>query len=87
MRLDGLAGDPIAGRKLRRIRFGSTSEAAKRLQEKLNLNGPDGAMGPLSTETLHQAQAAMPGARGSDGIYTPDMDAALGWQVFGALGV
>jgi GH24 family phage-related lysozyme (muramidase) len=87
LRLDGLAGDPIAARRLRRIRFGSTSEATKRLQAKLNLNKPDGAMGPFSTETLHRAQAGMAGARGSDGIFTPDMDAALGWQVFGALGI
>lgn len=87
LRLDGLAADPIAGRRLRRIRFGSASDAVKRLQEKLNLSGPDGALGPLSTETLHRAQAGMAGARGSDGIYTPDLDAALGWQVFGALGV
>ncbi|OEO33123.1 hypothetical protein VW23_008140 [Devosia insulae DS-56] len=87
LRLDGLAADPIAARRLRRIRFGSSSEAAKRLQGKLNLSDPDGAMGPLSTETLHKAQAGMAGARGSDGIFTPDMDAALGWQVFGALGI
>jgi len=87
LRADGLAGDPIAARRLRRIRFGSSSEAAKRLQAKLNLADPDGAMGPLSTETLHRAQAGMAGAQGSDGIYTPDMDAALGWQVFGALGI
>lgn len=87
LRLDGLAADPIAGRRLRRIRFGSSSEAAKRLQSKLNLADPDGAMGPLSTETLHRAQAGLAGARGSDGIFTPDMDAALGWQVFGALGI
>jgi endonuclease G len=87
LRLDGLAGDPIALRRLRRIRFGSTSDAARRLQEKLNLSNPDGTIGPLSAETLHRAQASMAGARGSDGIYTPDMDAALGWQVFGALGI
>jgi GH24 family phage-related lysozyme (muramidase) len=87
LRADGLAADPIAARRLRRIRFGSSSEAAKRLQAKLNLADPDGAMGPLSTETLHRAQAGIAGAQGSDGIYTPDMDAALGWQVFGALGI
>jgi endonuclease G len=87
MRLDGLAGDPVAMRRLRRLRLGSTGAAALRLQQKLNLANPDGAVGPFTAESLHRFQASMAGAAGSDGIFTPDMDAGLGWQVFGSIGV
>lgn len=87
LRLDGMAGDPIAARRLRRLRFGSSGAAAERLQGKLNISKPDGDLGPFTSETLHRFQSGMAGARGSDGIFTPDQDTALGWQVFGALGI
>ncbi|MDQ0512157.1 hypothetical protein [Ancylobacter amanitiformis] len=82
LRLDGLADDPVARRRLRRLRAGSTGPAARRLQERLGLAGPDGELGPVTAESLHRFQAARGG--GSDGIFTPELDATLGWQVFAA---
>lgn len=87
LRLDGLAADSVALRRLRRLRSGSSGEAARRLQVRLNLPDPDGAIGPFSAESLHLFQANMSGGAGSDGVFTPDLDAALGWQVFGSVGV
>lgn len=87
LRLDGLAADSVALRRLRRLRSGSTGDAARRLQEQLNLPDPDGRLGPFTAESLHKFQANRPGASGSDGIFTPDLDTALGWQVFGSVGV
>ena len=82
LRVDGLAGDPIALRRLRRLRFGSEGEATKRLQTKLGLPDPDGSFGRNTAEALHvhQSRAAQPA--GSDGIYSPAMDENLGWAIF-----
>jgi hypothetical protein len=87
MRIDGLAGDPVSQRRLRRLRQGSSGPCVDRLQRKLELAVPDGQMGPFSTESLHRFQARQSGARGSDGIYTPQMDETLQWGIFSTVGV
>ncbi|ESZ10164.1 hypothetical protein [Mesorhizobium sp. L48C026A00] len=87
MRIDGLAADPLSQRRLRRLRQGSSGQRVDQLQSKLQLAEPDGQMGPFSTESLHKFQTARQGARGSDGIFSPEMDEALGWGVFSTVGV
>ncbi len=59
----------------------------RRLQERLDLPDPDGRLGPFTAESLHKFQATRPGAAGSDGIFTPDLDITLGWQIFGSVGI
>lgn len=87
LRTGGTAADPIARRKLRRLRFGSSGAAVKAMQQQLGLQGPDGNFGPNTSVALHDAQKTMPGATGSDGILTPEMNDAKGWGVFGTVGV
>jgi len=87
IRTGGTAADPIAQRKLRRLRFGSKHDAVKTLQQKLNLPSPDGKFGPNTCEALHDRQSALPGSNGSDGILTPDLSDSQGWQVFSSIGV
>jgi hypothetical protein len=86
MRLDGVAGDPLATRRLRRLRAGSSGDASRRLQVRLQLTGPEAGLGPVTVEALHRMQAGQPGAAGSDGIFTPDLDASFDWDVFGSPG-
>lgn len=86
LRRDGLAKDPVAKRRLRRLRAGSSGEAVKRLQAKLGNDKPDGDFGASTAETLHKFQSALAAGNGSDGIFSPDMDATLGWGVFGTIG-
>ncbi len=87
LRVDHLATDSLALRRLRRLRAGSSSEAVTRLQQQLGLPDPDGNLGPFTVETLHAFQKRQAGVTGSDGIFTPDLDTSLGWQVFGSVGV
>jgi DNA/RNA endonuclease G (NUC1)/GH24 family phage-related lysozyme (muramidase) len=89
LRRQGLAGDPGALAQLRRLRFGSRGAAVRRLQERLGLPRPDGDLGPATAEALHGLQRRMPPVGGrSDGIFSPRLDAALGWGVLSApLGV
>jgi endonuclease G len=87
LRTNGMASDGIALGRLRRLRAGSRGDAVLALQRRLNLSNPDGAFGPFTAESLHTFQKALPGSRGSDGIFTPELDEALGWQIFGNAGV
>jgi GH24 family phage-related lysozyme (muramidase) len=82
LRTDGLAADGIARRRLRRLRAGSSGKAVVALQQRLNLPNPDGQLGPFTAESLHGFQKALPGSRGSDGIFSPQLDETLGWQIF-----
>lgn len=66
----------------RRLRQGSSGEAVSRLQGRLNLPDPDGRFGTNTAVALHALQRRRSGGR-SDGIFTPAMDQALGWDVFG----
>ena len=81
LRTAGLTGDAAALRRLRRIRFGSTGAAARRLQERLGLPDPDSAIGPTTAESLYARQAQLGSPAGGDGIYSPALDQALGWDV------
>jgi hypothetical protein len=87
LRHDGLAADKIALRRLRRLRAGSSGAAVTTLQQRLNLSGPDGIFGPSTCEALHKFQKALPASTGSDGVVSPDLNDAQGWQVFSAIGV
>ncbi len=80
LRRAGTAADPMASQDLRRLRLGSTGAAVKRLQMRLGVAGPDGKFGPDTAELLHTKQKLLSQGR-SDGIYTPKLDAALGWDV------
>lgn len=84
LRRNGLADDPVSLAGLSRLRFGSNGEAVKRLQRKLGIESPDGDFGPTTAMRLHERQRSFPGASGSDGIYTRELDVALGWAVLQA---
>ncbi|MHC2623050.1 N-acetylmuramoyl-L-alanine amidase [Bradyrhizobium huanghuaihaiense] len=66
-------------RAMRRLRFGSTSPRVAALQAQLGQSN-DGDLGPATAEALHAKQRSL-GNR-SDGIYTPALDAQLGWNVY-----
>lgn len=68
--------DPEALKRLGRLRTGSEGDEVKALQAKLGVT-PTGYFGSATKKKLTQVQAAnrMP----ADGIYSPAMDAALGW--------
>jgi len=51
---------------------------------KIGIEAPDDDFGPTTSLRLHERQRGFPGASGSDGIYTPRLDEALGWAVFRA---
>jgi hypothetical protein len=87
LRLDKLVQDSLALRRLRRLRSGSSGEATMRLQQRLSLPSPDGTLGAFTAESLHRFQVNLPQTSGSDGIFTPDLDTALGWNIFGSLTV
>lgn len=87
LRTSGLASDKIALRKLRRLRFGSRGTAVKALQQQLGLANPDGDFGPNTCVALHTLQKNLPGSTGSDGILTPELHDAQGWQFFASIGV
>jgi len=79
--------DKIALRRLRRLRFGSHGAAVKALQQQLNLPNPDGDFGPNTCSELHKLQKNLPGSTGSDGILTPELHDAQGWQFLASIGV
>ncbi len=87
LRTGGLLSDKIALRRLRRLRFGSQGPAVKALQEQLNLQNPDGDFGPNTCAELHKLQKKVPGSAGSDGILTPELHDARGWQFLASVGV
>jgi endonuclease G len=86
LRRSGLANDPQARRRLRRLRFGSRSEAVKRLQSRLKLAGPDGSFGPNTAAALYSFQQSLSPNKEADGIFTPHMDESLGFEVFSVMG-
>ncbi|MFC7738259.1 DNA/RNA non-specific endonuclease [Roseomonas sp. GCM10028921] len=87
LRRQGLAGDAASVAGLRRLRFGAHGAAVRRLQERLGLARPDGDFGPATAEALHGLQRRLPpGGGGSDAIFSPMLDAALGWEVLSAPG-
>jgi hypothetical protein len=87
LRTGGAAGDKIAQRKLRRLRFGSNSAAVRALQEQLRIAKPDGGFGPDTCAELHKLQKSLPGSTGSDGILTPELHDSQGWQFLASIGV
>ena len=87
LRTGGLASDKIALRTLRRLRFGSRGTAVKALQQQLGLANPDGGFGPNTCVALHTLQKNLPGSTGSDGILTPELHDAQGWQFLASIGV
>ncbi|MGF3021708.1 DNA/RNA non-specific endonuclease [Methylobacterium aquaticum] len=82
LRRTGRLAEPAARDKLRRLRFGSSGEAVRRLQARLGLPSPDGTLGAMTAEALHGFQRTLPPKRRSDGIWSPALDAVLGWDVF-----
>jgi GH24 family phage-related lysozyme (muramidase) len=82
LRTADLGQDRIALRRLRRLRFGSQGPAVRRLQERLGLANPDASIGKNTAQALHVRQSGIGKPVGSDGIYTPALDEALGWGVF-----
>lgn len=87
LRRNGLLGDIQARRALRRLRFGSKGDAVLRLQARLGLPKRDGDFGSFTAESLNALQRGLPPKNRCDGIWTPDLDAALGWGVFSSFGV
>ena len=87
LRTGGLTTDKIALRRLRRLRFGSRGPAVTALQQQLNLPNPDGDFGPNTCAELHKLQKNLPGSTGSDGILTPELHDAQGWQFLASIGV
>ena len=77
----GRADDVESVRTLRRLRFGSVGPRVEALQRRLGMATADGEFGPATAMRLHDWQRGFPGARGSDAIYTPALDRALGWNV------
>lgn len=71
----------LVDRLLRRLRSGAYGEAVKRLQAKLNTS-VTGYFGPATKLALvnHQRSAKVP----SDGVFSPKLDQAFGWDVFKA---
>jgi N-acetylmuramoyl-L-alanine amidase len=65
---------------LRRIRFGSQGDRVSTLQARLGVQA-DRELGPATAEALHKKQSTLENR--SDGIYTPKLDAQLGWGIFG----
>ena len=68
--------------EMRRLRFGSQHPRVSMLQSCLGIHQPDGDLGPATAEELSKKQLAL--ARRCDGIYTPQLDAQLGWNIFAA---
>jgi N-acetylmuramoyl-L-alanine amidase len=64
---------------LRRLRFGSSSPRVKALQVKLGQSS-DGDLGPATAQALYDKQKTL--SNRSDGIFTPTLDATLGWSIF-----
>lgn len=74
------ANDPEVQRRLGRLRNGSEGEEVKRLQVRLGLQ-ESGYFGAFTKKKLTDIQKA--GNLPVDGIYSPALDAKLGWGVFG----
>jgi predicted chitinase len=64
---------------LERLRFGSQGDRVKRLQSKLGLS-PTGYLAASSRTSLTEYQEH--NDLNSDGVFTPELDAKLGWGVF-----
>lgn len=80
----GNAGDAALVQKcLGRLRVGSRGDAVTRLQKKLGFNGT-GYFGPSTRFRLVDLQREK--AVRSDGLYAPDHDVAIGWNVFDGTG-
>ena len=84
LRRSGQANDPVAIQRLRRLRFGSKGQEVAALQAKLGQTAPNGDLGPDTAELLHLKQRSLWRGR-SDGIFTPKLAQALGWEVLGPL--
>lgn len=69
-------------RELGRLRVGSMGEEVKTLQSRLGFGEPSGYFGASTKKQLTEVQRA--GGHLVDGIYAPQLDAALGWNVFAA---
>lgn len=87
LRIAGLAQDPLARRRLRRLRFGSQGSAVANMQRRLGLRRIDGKFGPGTAKALYDFQASLPPGGRCDGIFAPALDNALSWHVFGVIGV
>jgi hypothetical protein len=81
LRRSGKGDGAAEWESLRRLRFGSQGEAVVRLQTALGLPDPDGSFGPNTAKRLHSVQAERFEGK-SDGICTPDLAKAAGWNVF-----
>lgn len=81
-RREGKAPDTEDWANLRRLRFGSRSDAVSRLQAQLGIPAPDRDFGPATAERLCRAQQERFEGR-CDGIYSPDLDEVLSWKVIG----
>lgn len=79
-RAAGTLDSPVAFQTFRRLRFGSSGPEVARLQLALGITNPDGDFGPTTAARLHDKQKAL-SLGGSDGIYSPERQAALGWSV------
>lgn len=72
--------DALVQRELVRLRPGSSGEEVRRLRAKLGIaDGTYFGSGVKKKLADEQARKGVP----VDGIYTPQLDAKLGWQVFG----
>jgi hypothetical protein len=80
LRADGLTNDDATVRReLVRLRSGSQSEEVSRLRQKIGFSaGP--YFGPATRRKLAEVQVQQ--GKPADGIYTPELDAALDWHVF-----
>jgi hypothetical protein len=84
LRRSGQVNDPVAIQRLQRLRFGSKGPEVATLQAKLGDTAPDADFGPNTAESLHLKQRSLWRGR-SDGIFTPKLAQALGWEVLGPL--
>ena len=86
LRRKELATDTLSLRPLQRLRFGSKNTLVGDLQVKLGLQQSEPDFGPMTAKLLHERQRRLT-PQASDGIYSPELDARLGWGVFSATGV
>jgi hypothetical protein len=75
------ASDDVLKDNLWRLRHGSTGEAVSRLQAGLGITQPDGSFGAITKGKLVAFQKSRLGW--ADGVFSPEMEEALGIEVFG----
>jgi peptidoglycan hydrolase-like protein with peptidoglycan-binding domain len=79
------AGHPELSGALLRLRQGSRGEAVERLQAKLDVEAT-GFFGPATRKALTELQHEVNERHGlgktADGIYSPEFDRRVGWNVF-----